>query len=187
MRKKLLLANLVLAFSCVAAHAQISEIYVTSSNLHASNVPSGTIGNTSVVQYDSPWTSGIGGGVTLNFIPLPVVSLGVDLRGSTRPGTAGADTALVGLKLGVHPPLIHIKPYIQGSVGYVAVRTSSASNGASLTNKYLAWELAGGVDYPLVHFIDLRLIEIGGGGVVNSSSSNAPSLFSINSGIVFHF
>ncbi len=91
------------------------------------------------------------------------------------------------MKLGVHPPLIHIKPYIQGSAGYVALRTPSATNGASLTNKYLAWELAGGVDYPLVHFIDLRLIEIGGGAVLNSSANNAPSLFSINSGVVFHF
>jgi hypothetical protein len=189
MRHKLLLFALSLSFSfaVAGAHGQISEIYVTSSNLRASNVPSGTAGNPPVTQYDTFWASGIGGGVTLNFIPLPVVSLGVDLRGSTKPGTTGADTAMVGLKLGVHPPLIHIKPYVVGSAGYVATRTSAAVTGATVNNKYLGWELSGGVDYPLIHFVDLRVIEIGGGGVVDAGSGNTPSLFHINTGLVFHF
>ena len=187
MRHRLLLLTLAFAFSCAAGGAQISEIYVTSSNLRASNVPSGTAGNPPVTKYDTFWASGIGGGVTLNFLPLPIVSLGIDLRGSTKPGTTGADTALVGVKLGVHPPLLRVKPYIVGSTGYVATRTPSAGNGASVTNKYLGWELAGGVDYPLVHFVDFRAIEIGGGGVVAAGSGNTPSLFHINTGLVFHF
>lgn len=187
MRQKFLLTTLVLTFTCAVAHAQISEIYVTSSNLRATNVPSGTAGSPPATQYDTFWASGIGGGVTVNFIPLPVVSLGIDLRGSTKSGTTGADTALIGLKLGVHPPLLHIKPYVVGSAGYVATRTPAAVTGNTITNKYLGWELAGGVDYPLVHFVDFRVIEIGGGGVVDAGSGNAPSLFHINTGLVFHF
>ncbi|HEY5056050.1 MAG TPA: hypothetical protein VII58_07805 [Acidobacteriaceae bacterium] len=187
MRNKLLLTVFAMAFCCEAARAQIAEVYVTSSNLRASNVPNGSVGNPAVTRYDTFWASGIGGGVTLNFIPLPVVSLGLDVRGSTKPGATGADTALVGLKLGVHPPLIRIKPYIQGSVGYVATRLPSASNGATLTNKYLAYEVLGGIDYPLIHFLDLRVIEIGGGGVVDAGSSNTPNLFTVNSGLVLHF
>ena len=187
MRHKLLLLTFALPFSCAMANAQISEIYVTSTNIRATNVPSGTAGSPPATQYDTFWASGIGGGVTLNFIPLPVVSLGLDLRGSTKPGTTGADTAMVGLKLGVHPPLLHIKPYIVGSTGYVATRTPAAVGAATVNNKYLGWELSGGVDYPLIHFVDFRVIEVGGGGVVDAGSGNTPSLFHINTGLVFHF
>jgi len=187
MRNKLVLTVFAMALFCTVAHAQMAAVYVTFSNLRASNVPSGSSGNPLTTRYDAFWASGIGGGVTLNFVPLPVVSLGLDVRGSTKPGATGADTALVGLKLGVHPPLIRIKPYIQGSVGYLATRTPSASNGATLTNKYLAYEVLGGIDYPLIHFVDLRVIEVGGGGVVDSGSSNSPNLFSVNTGLVFHF
>jgi hypothetical protein len=183
--RRLLIASALL-FVCLAAHAQISEIYVTSSNLRLSGVPEGTAGGATL--HDVFWASGIGGGVTLNLLPLPVVSLGIDVRGSTKPGTTGADTALAGIKLGVHPPLIRIKPYIQGSAGYLATRAHSTNTpGGTVANRYLMWEVLGGVDVPLVHFIDLRLVEVGGGGVVNTSSSNSPSLFSINSGLVIHF
>jgi hypothetical protein len=183
--RRLLVAS-VLLFVSIAAHAQVSEIYITSANLRLSGVPDGFAGNSTL--HDTFWAYGIGGGVTLNLLPLPVVSLGIDVRGSTRPGTAGADTALAGLKLGIHPPLIRVKPYIQGSTGYLAARAASVSvAGTTVTNKYLAWQILGGVDVPLVHFVDLRLIEVGGGGVINSSSTNAPSLFAINSGIVIHF
>ncbi len=108
---------------------------------------------------------------------------------STRPGTNGMDTVLGGIKLGIHPHVIRAKPYIQGSIGYVGTRTvnQSAPPGPSpYTNHYLAYEIMGGIDYPLAHFIDVRIIEIGGGKVVNTSS-NAPSLFTLNSGLVVHF
>jgi hypothetical protein len=189
MRRNVLLAALLL-FAVAAARAQVAAIYITSSNAHLSNVPSGSVvpvGEAPVTQYDTFWASGIGGGVTINIIPLPVVSLGLDFRGSTKPGTTGVDTALVGLKLTVHPPVIRIKPYIQGSAGYLATRTPAIGSGVTVTNKYLVYEVMGGVDIPLVHFVDLRLVEVGGGRVVNSSSGNNPSLFTINSGLVFHF
>lgn len=188
MRQNLLLSVfLVVIAAAAAARAQVAEVYVTSANAHITDVPSGTSGNPPATQYDTFWSSGIGGGVTVNFLPLPVVSLGVDLRGSTKPGTTGADSAMVGLKLGVHPPVIHIKPYIQGSVGYLAARTPSAGNDSSLTNKYLTYEVFGGIDYPLAHFIDFRVIEIGAGGVIASDSANSPGIFNIDTGLVLHF
>jgi hypothetical protein len=181
----------------LGAHAQIASIYVTSSNTRFSNVETGVTFNAAgdQDQYANFWSSGIGGGVTINFLPLPIVSLGLDVRGSTRPGTVGSDTALVGLKLGVHPPLIRIKPYIQASAGYVATRTVNVSTtnppvgglSGTFTNKYAAYEILGGIDYPLVHFVDARLIEIGGGKVILNGSANSPSLFTINAGLVFHF
>jgi len=198
MRLKVLAALLTISFT-VAAHAQIASVYVTSSNLRFSNVQTGlnfTTANGYQDQYTSFWASGIGGGVTLNFLRLPLVSLGLDLRGSTRPGTTGADTGFGGIKLGVHPPVIRIKPYIQASGGYIATRTvnigaNSQPAGGTFNNQYAGWEILGGVDYPLVHFIDFRVIEIGGGKgytVIGFGSGDRDvSLFSINTGLVLHF
>jgi hypothetical protein len=177
--------------------AQVASLYVTSSSSHLSNVLTGTLlppsGPGPQPQYTNFWTSGIGGGVTVNFLPVGPIKVGFDLRGSTRPGTTGADTAMAGLKVAFTPPLIHIKPYVQASGGYVATRTvnvSTGSNGTTFNNQYAAWEILGGVDIPLAPFLDLRAVEVGGGqGVSVLGSSNSPnvSLFTINSGLVLHF
>lgn len=193
MRRSLLLAAVIFG-SVATVRAQVAEVYVTSSSGHFSNVASGVVlsGSSYHEQYKSFWTSGIGGGVTLNFLPVGPVRLGFDLRGSTRPGTSGADTAMAGLKLAFHPPLLKLKPYIQGSGGYLATRTvnvSSGSNGATFNNKYAAWEILGGVDVPVAPFIDFRAIELGGGTGVSlfpTSTSNV-SQFTINTGLVVHF
>ncbi|HWG17544.1 MAG TPA: hypothetical protein VN678_06750 [Acidobacteriaceae bacterium] len=171
---------LMVSFACAAvAHAQVS-VYATWANARITDVPS-TTGTTT--QQQTYWASGIGGGVTVNILPLPVVSLGVDLRGSTRSGANGADTALGGLKLGVHPPALPLKLYIQGSVGYVGLRPASG-----VTNKYGAWEILGGVDYPLIHFVDFRVIEVGAGRTfLHTTTNNSPSLLTINTGLVLHF
>lgn len=193
MRRIFFLAALVFIASTIA-HAQAVELYVTSSSGRFSNVATGvtsTSGNQE--QYTSFWASGIGGGVTVNFLPVGPVKLGFDLRGSTRPGTAGADTAMGGLKLAFNPPLIRLKPYLQASGGYVATRTVNVTPslaGSTFNNKYAAWEILGGVDIPLAPFFDLRAIELGGGTGLNVlGSSNSPniSLFTLNTGLVVHF
>jgi hypothetical protein len=179
----------------LSARAQVASLYVTSSSTRFSKVQTGTMASGAGYQsqYTSFWTSGIGGGVTFNFLPVGPVKLGFDLRGSTRPGTTGADTAMAGLKLAFTPPLIHIKPYVQASGGYVATRTvnvSAGGNGATFGNQYAAWEILGGVDIPLAPFLDLRAIEVGGGqgfDILGSSSTPNISLFTINSGLVLHF
>jgi hypothetical protein len=199
MRRICLLAVLT-PLLAVCAHAQVA-VYVTSSSGHFSNVPTGLVqtGSTSQEQYASYWTSGVGGGITLNFLPLGPVKLGFDFRGSTRPGTAGADTAMGGFKVGFNPPLIHLKPYVEVAGGYVATRTVNVSTspsdstktvGGTFSNKFAAWEILGGVDYPLVKFVDLRLIEVGGGKGVNLpgiSGGQGLSLFTVSSGLVIHF
>jgi hypothetical protein len=166
--------------------AQIFSAYVTYSPIQPSNVQTGVVNGQT--QYTSYWASGVGGGVTINFLPLHIINLGLDLRGSTAPGTPGADTALAGIKLSVHPPLIHIKPYIQGSGGYLGTRSTNvtpAANGGTISHNNAAWEILGGIDYPLMRFIDLRAIEIGGGKAIGTSSD--PNLFTINTGLVLHF
>jgi hypothetical protein len=199
MRRSLLLA-LLAPLVVICGHAQVA-VYVTSSSGHFSNVPTGLVssGGSNQEQYASYWTSGIGGGLTLNFLPLGPAKLGFDFRGSTRPGTTGADTAMGGIKLGINPPLIRIKPYIEVAGGYVATRTINISTnpgnpsqtvGGTFNNKYAAWEILGGIDYPLVKFVDLRLIEVGGGKGMNIpgiSGASDLSLFTVNSGLVVHF
>jgi hypothetical protein len=199
MRRNLLLAVLA-PLLAVCAHAQVA-VYVTSASNHLSNVQTGAVlvSGSYQEQYADYWTSGIGGGVTLNFLPLGPVKLGFDFRGSTHPGTPGADTAMGGFKVGFSPPMTHWKPYIEGAGGYVESRTvnisTSASNpsqtvGGTFTNKYAAWEILGGVDYRLMKFLDLRLVEVGGGtgiGITSGLGGRNVSLFTVNSGLVLHF
>lgn len=133
MRKHVAIAAIIL-LSTVAAHAQVS-VYVTDSSIHLSNVATGipfVPGFVSQQQYTSYWASGVGGGVTFDFLPLPIFSLGLDLRGSTKPGTVGADYAMVGLKLGMHPPVLRIKPYVQASAGYSSAHGPSAHRSLSV-------------------------------------------------------
>ncbi|MGP8260193.1 MAG: hypothetical protein ACLQM6_09620 [Acidobacteriaceae bacterium] len=190
MRKHVAIAAIIL-LSTVAAHAQVS-VYVTDSSIHLSNVATGipfVPGFVSQQQYTSYWASGVGGGVTFDFLPLPIFSLGLDLRGSTKPGTVGADYAMVGLKLGMHPPVLRIKPYVQASAGYLGTRTFSTSVPVGSTNNgtYITWEILGGIDFPLMHFIDLRAIELGGGQGIDTGSGSNASLFTVNTGLVAHF
>lgn len=179
-------ASLLLATSAVAAHAQTS-VYVTYSPTHLTNVATGTFRGQQ--QYTGYWKSGIGAGVTLGILPAHFFSVGLDMRGSTRPGTFGFDTVMVGLKLGVHPPSIRIKPYIQASAGYLGTRTVSTPGpvGSTHDGHYAAWEILGGLDYPLTHFVDLRVIELGGGQGISTGSGSNAGLFTVNTGLVVHF
>lgn len=192
MRRNILLTAVVLLI-CIGARAQVAALYVTSSSSRFSNVATGSIpnGSSSQEQNANFWTSGVGGGLTLNFLPVGPIKLGIDLRGSTRPGTVGADTAMAGLKVAFNPPLIHLKPYIEGSGGYVATRTVNVSSGGgTFPNEYAAWEILGGVDIPLAPLIDFRAVELGGGtGMSIHGIANSPniSLFTVNTGLVLHF
>lgn len=193
----LALALLAPAFFAPVLNAQIVSVYATFSPVHVSNVASGAIiaNGGFQTQTASFWASGIGGGVTLNFLHLGPATLGFDLRGSTKPGTVGADTALAGIKLGFHPPVIRFKPYVQGSAGYLATRSHFAGTdppgSGPVVNKYVAYEVLAGLDYSLVHFVDLRLVEVGvGRGVLtgpNFGGSPNATLLTVNTGVVVHF
>ena len=167
------------------ARSQVSA-YVTFAPAHLSGVRDGNGTNTT-----SFWAPGVGGGVSLTVLPLGPVKLGLDLRGSTKPGTNGADTVMGGVKLGLNLPLVRFKPYVQASGGYLGTRTRAAS-GHTESDQFAAYEVLGGVDYPLVPFFDWRVIEVGGGrgyniGSVTSAGNYQVTLFTVNTGLVFHF
>jgi len=196
--RRIVLLVAVVFLSLASARAQVSA-YVTFSSTRFSNVESGVIveptGNIAEDQYDNFWTSGIGGGVGWRFFSLGPVDLSFDLRGSTQPGTPGGDTVLAGMKLGVRPPGLRLKPYIQASGGYLGTRTVNENStttypfppvGGTLSNHYAGWEILGGIDYPVIRLLDVRVIEVGSG---RGYSTSAPDItvLSINSGVVFHF
>jgi hypothetical protein len=206
MRKISLIACSALLTLCPVgrAHAQIFSAYATFSDLHASSVPTGvsySTGGTYTNNTTSLNAPGVGGGITVRLIPFGPLALGLDLRGSTKPGTPGADSALAGLKLSFKPPVGHLKFYVQGSGGYIASRTTNNSTyqpappgtpPQTFNNQFAAYEVLGGIDYHFVHFLDLRLVEVGGGRAypfetLESSKVATSTLFTVNSGVVFHF
>lgn len=190
---------LVAALAPSPARAQAVEVYATFSPTHLSGVRNGnsllpTINN----GYTSTsfWTPGVGGGVTFNVLPLGPLKLGIDLRGSTMPGTNGSDTALAGIKLGASLPAIRLKPYVQVSGGYLSTRTrvtTGAATGYPETDKFAAYELFGGLDYSFLPFFNLRLIEAGAGrgynvsGIGDTAGNYQVTIFTLNTGVVFHF
>lgn len=173
------------------AQAQFT-VYGTYAPLRLSNVRLSDSSN-SVPNYTSYWAHGVGVGATYTFLPLGPLHLGVDVRGSSKPGTPGADTVLVGLKAGIKLPALAIKPYVQASGGYASSRlgnTSAPVVGATVTNRYGAYEVLAGVDYPIFPLVDLRLIEVGGGKGYNTgafSTSSDITLFSVATGLTVHF
>lgn len=198
--KRLIFALLCCGLATLA-QAQVFSIYGTFSPLHASNVETGSVASSTgyTEHYTSFWTLAIGGGVTLNFLNLHVVKLGLDARGSTKSGTTGADTAELSLRLGFQPPLLRLKPYVQAGVGYLATRTTNVSTissqssppvGGTFSNQYATAGFHAGVDKPLIPFLDFRVVEVGYAHAFNtgiSTSANNANTFSISTGLVAHF
>lgn len=192
--------RLLLAFLLVlpaAAQAQALAVYGTFSPTHLANVATGAV--YSLTGYNEQTANyisyGFGGGLTANFIPAGPVRIGFDLRGSTKPGISGADSALFGIKLAIHPPVLRLRPYGQFSVGYLASRSTNLSTPAGQTtgavggifnNQYAVYEIIGGIDYPLLGPLDLRVIEIGGGKGILAGTNN-PTFITVNTGLVVHF
>jgi hypothetical protein len=193
----LLVAAALMFVLPVSGAAQVVSIYGTFSPIHISNAVTGnTTGLNSTYTTGSYWSEGIGGGVTLTAIHLGPASLGLDIRGSKAWQKQSADTILVGVKLGVNPPILPIKPYVQVSGGYVGsratlVNAAAGIAGTSPNSGFWAYEVLGGLDYKFLPHLDLRLIEIGGGqGYYRSGASGNPpnlALLTINSGVVLHF
>ena len=197
--KRLVFALLCCGFVSMT-HAQVFSIYGTFSPLHASHVETGNVSSSTGLteQYTSFWAPAFGGGVTLNFLNLHVVKLGLDARGSTKPGTTGADTAELSLRLGFQPPLLKLKPSGQVGAGYLGTRTTNvSSNGASGTtvggtfsNQYATVGFHAGVDKPLIPFLDFRIVEVGYAHAFNTgitTSADNANTFSISTGLVAHF
>lgn len=191
---KLVLATLALGFTPLL-HGQAAEVYGTFTEVHGNNVPgSGTacpvITAPCVATNPNGSVNGLGPGVglTLNFVHNPGFTFGLDFRGSKHFGGNGADTGLLGLKLGVQVPLLHLRPYIQASGGYLGTYLAPSGSSTTTANHYYAAEILGGVDYPLLPRIDIRVLEVGAGHSLNSNANAIrPTFVTASTGVVFRF
>jgi hypothetical protein len=190
-------------------YAQKISVYGTYSALHLTDATYSTsyfLNGSTTTHNTSGWSSGFTIGATLDLISFGPIELGADLRGSpVKIGTPGVSDFLAGLKLSAKLPVAKLKPYVQASGGKMYINASASTTNAygygpgvintctsTTTQNVTAVELMAGVDYPLTHFIDLRLFEIGFGRAASSpfSSHNQGvdhTLFPINTGLVLHF
>jgi hypothetical protein len=173
---------LFLAFALSAAQAQIG-IY---GKFDATNL-SGTSNNFETLG----WYKGGGGGLYYDFIHLGPVRLGADLRGNFLTGNQQKfKSVLGGLRLSVKPPILPIRPYIQGLVGVGGASHSGLGNTGTIYSNKFEYQVVGGLDYTLFPHIDWRAAEIGYGrisGISSNPSAPAVNTFTLGTGIVVRF
>jgi hypothetical protein len=96
------------------------------------------------------------------------ISLGGDLRGTflARNGF-NYFTGAAGPRLAIKPPVLPIRPYVEGLVGVASVK--DGDNSSSSTN--LNYQVLGGIDFTILPRIDWRVIEFDYSAASGSSVS----------------
>lgn len=183
LRRSILL--LLLLSSTLIAKAQIG-VYGKLDAVHFNNN----------VNQTSEWFYGPGVGIYDSFLHLGPISLGADLRGNYL---SGADdtyrSVLGGVRVAAKPPLLPLRPYVEGLVGVAGTKSNQSGSFSTATSvsfsrsfgTKFAYEVLGGVDFTILPHLDLRLAEVGYGRIspVSSGSSASSSVLSLSSGVVF--
>lgn len=126
----------------------------------------------------------------VDFFHAPKFDAGVDIRDSISSGNgAHLNSFLVGARVVAKPLAEVFRPYLQASVG---VGSSKAKSSPIHLNR-LQFAVYGGLDYTLAKHVDVRVFELGYGGLstVNSgdfggtTTYSASRLFSVSAGLVF--
>jgi hypothetical protein len=126
------------------------------------------------------WIYGPTFGVYSDFIPLPFVHLGADLRGSVL-GVSQNTTlysGMIGPRLSVHPHVLPISPYIEAVFGIG--HYDYGFNGGSDTK--FEYQFLGGIDHTVIPRLDWRVVEFSYGGLSAFGSSIHPK--TISTGLV---
>lgn len=161
-----LLTLLCLAAVCSAAHAQIG--------LYAE------FGGSKIDAPANDWIYGPTFGVYTDFLPLPFVHLGADLRGSVL-GVSQSTTlysGLLGPRLSVHPHVLPVNPYIEAlaGIGYYDLGANQGSN------TRFEYQFLGGLDHTILPRLDWRVVEFSYGGLSIFNGSLHPK--TISTGLV---
>jgi hypothetical protein len=126
------------------------------------------------------WIYGPTFGAYSDFIPLPFLHLGADLRGSVL-GVSQNTTlysGMIGPRLSVHPHVLPINPYIETVFGFG--HYDYGSNGGSDTK--FEYQFLGGIDHTVIPRLDWRVVEFSYGGLSAFGSSIHPK--TISTGLV---
>jgi hypothetical protein len=183
MNLRSLIITLAIALSTITTHAQVGIYGKLDINHFSGSIVAG-------VPAASTWYYGPGVGVYYDFLHLGPVSLGADLRGDLLYGSQSKyRSALFGLRLAAKPPLLPIRPYIQGSVGAGGPRYTgplgAGINPPGYSTKF-QYQIAGGVDFTLLPHLDLRAAEIGYGRMTGINEP-VTTMLTISTGLVFRF
>jgi hypothetical protein len=187
MKLRWLAIFLGIAISSAPTHAQVG-VYgkFDSVRLTATSVGSSTQATT--------WFEGPGVGVYYDFLQLGPIAIGADLRGDLGWGSQQRyRSALFGLRLVVKPPLLPIRPYIQGSVGAGGSRYDTAPISGDTSYTYstkFQYQVAAGLDYTLLPHLDLRAAEFEYGrmsGISSGVTAPVATIFTLSAGLVVRF
>jgi hypothetical protein len=134
------------------------------------------------------WYDGADAGVYYDFIHLGPIGLGADLRGNLLTGNQQKfRSALFGLRLVIKPPILPIRPYIQGSAGVGGGTHGGLANAGSIYSNKFEYQVLGGLDYAFFSHLDWRVAEVGYGritGISSGASASPVNLFTVGTGIV---
>ena len=139
--------------------------------------------------FETPgWYDGGGAGVYYDFIHLGPIGFGADLRGNLLTGNQQKfRSALFGLRLAIKPPILPIRPYVQGSAGIGGGTHGGLANAGSIYSNKFEYQVLGGLDYAFFPHLDWRVAEFGYGrvtGISSGASASPVNLFTVSSGIV---
>ncbi len=195
LRKLLSLLVFCVVGTSVAAHAQLAA-YGTVSVEHVTgltclNPPCGN--NSGTV---SP--VGGGGGIFYDWRTVGRFRVGFDARASSTITNKNAVqyggspsprifSVLGGVRASTRIPVLSMKPYAQGSVGWDRTNVAGHqfdANGKEIFSSGLEFRGFVGVDLPVFPVMDFRVVELGAGSV-HASGSTFP-IYSISTGLVFH-
>ena len=160
-------------FAAAPANAQFG-IYGQYNGTHDSSVPA--------------WYKGGTGGAYANLIGFGPAHLGMDLRATYSSGDQyNYRSFLIGPRLEVKPPLIPLRPYVQGSIGIGGNRYVGTPSLQQHFNNKLQYGVGGGLDFTLFPLFDLRLIDIQYlrmSAVTSGQLAPPTNLFTIGAGLV---
>ena len=174
MRVRYLLCVIALAMT-LQAKAQVG-IYGTATGGYFGGVkaPYPYPGNASF------WTAGGTFGLYDDFAHLGPLKLGADFRGSIlNTHDHKLNSGLAGVRFAFKPPVLPLKPYVQGSFGVGSTNFGAGSN----TSSGFQYQVLGGLDFTFFPRLDWRMVEAGGGSL-HVNNSNYP-VVTIGTGIVF--
>lgn len=195
------------ALTTVAAHAQattqtdtptvvnqvgvyINPVATRISNSIADNGPFAFLGQNS----KSNVFYGVVFGGYDDFYHTGKLDIGIDIRDSAEfANNASLKALLFGVRVSGHPFVRPFRPYAQLSIG---VASTKAPN-SSVVVRGVDYGLFAGMDYALGRHVDLRMLEIGYGGMTTVSSNKVGSggtvaipvsnMLNFSSGLVFRF
>lgn len=112
-------------------------------------------------------------GLYHDFLPVPVVKLGFDVRATLLgSGNTKAYMGFIGPQLAIHPHVIPLMPYVEGLVG--AGEVNVGQGGTAVSKTAVAYEGVVGVDWTILPRIDWRVVEFSAGGFASLNAQVSP-------------